>query len=330
MPLTGQIVGGGFGVPGRRWMVMALAAATAACTVFAGSAPTSQPATGTASSDRLCHPSPEMPRSLFWPKDSVALAQEADTFTSLEDGQPAGPGDWEMQLQGGWGTWSNTHRHDPALLEPGLKYTPHRYGQAGAQFLENMQLRMRMPFALGTGEVAQNGDLDFGWQQRWIKECSIWPTVSTLAEIRMPTRHHSSGVDGTFTGILAKAIGPGTAYANGWARTANGDDIDDVRHFQWGVRGGYKLPLADWAALLAVYSHSSSMVKGCGNSNMLELGASFRTEHRLAFGPGVFMGLDDNGETPNFGVGFRLIYLFNARDNPTAEQVTELRRERGE
>ena len=267
---------------------------------------------------------------LFWPKDEVALRQEMDTFSSLEDGQPAGPGDWEMQLQGGWGTWSHTGHHDPVLLEPGLKYTPHRYGPTGAHFLENMQLRMRMPFVLGTGDVAQNGDLYFGWQQRWIKECGWCPTVSTLAEMRMPTRDHSNGVDGTFTGILAKSVGPGTAYFNGWVRTANGEGIEDVRHFQWGLRGGYKLPINDWASLVAVYSHSSSVVEGDANLNVLELGACFRTEHRLAFGPGIFVGMDDNAETPNFGAGFRLIYLFNARDNPSPEQLTSLRQERRE
>ena len=267
---------------------------------------------------------------LFWPKDEVALRQEMDTFSSLEDGQPAGPGDWEMQLQSGWGTSSHTHRHDPALLEPGLKYTPHRYGSVGAPFLENMQLRMRMPFVLGTGEVPENGDLYFGWQQRWIKEHGACPTFSTLAEMRMPTRRRSSGVDGTFTVILAKSLGPGTGYLNGWVRTANGEDIDDLRHFQWGFRGGYKLPINDWASLLAVYSHSSSVAEGDANSNVLELGACFRTEQHLAFGPGIFVGMDDNAETPNFGAGFRLIYLFNARDNPSPEQLTKLRQERRE
>lgn len=298
--------------------------------VSAGAGPTSRPEADRGGASSIRDPRSEVPNDSFWPKDSLALAQEIDTFASLEDGQPAGPGDWEMQLQGGWGTWSDTGRHDPALLEPGLKYTPHRYGPTGAQFLENMQLRMRMPFVLGTGEVTQNGDLDFGWQQRWIKESGLWPTFSTLAEIRMPTRHHSSGVDGTFTGILAKSLGPGTAYANGWVRTANGDDIDDVRHLQWGLRGGYKLPINDWASLVAVYAHSSSTVEGHGNTNVLELGASFRTKHRLSFGPGVFVGLDDRAETPNFGVGFRLIYLFNARDNPTPDQLAGLRRERHE
>jgi hypothetical protein len=269
-------------------------------------------------------------QELFWPKDAVALRQEIDTFTSLEDGQPAGPGDWELQLQSGWGTWSDLHLHDPTLLEPAVKYTPHRYGPTGAAFLENMQLRMRMPFILGDGDVTRNGDLDFGWQQRWIKERGLVPTFSTLAEIRMPTRDGSSGADGTFTGILARSFGPGTAYANGWVRTANGNDIEDLRHFQWGLRGGYKLPLSDRAALLAVYSHSSSIQEGHANRNVLELGADFRTKHHLSFGPGIFFGLDDHAETPNFGAGFRFIYLFNARDNPTPEKYEALRRERGE
>jgi len=260
---------------------------------------------------------------LFWPKDTVALRQELDTFTSLEDGQPAGPGDWELQLQSGWGTWSDTGRHDPLLLEPAVKYTPHRYGPTGAHFLENTQLRLQMPFALGTGDVPGNGNLHFGWQQRWVAECGLMPTFSTLGEIRMPTRDGSGGVDGTFTGILARTLGPGTGYLNGWARSANATDIEKLRHLQWGFRTGYKLPLSDRTSLVAVYSHSSSTAEGSANRNVLELGASFRTRHHLSFGPGVFVGLDDNAETPHFGAGFRFIYLFNARNPPTEEQLLE-------
>ena len=45
------------------------------------------------------------------------------------------------------------------------------------------------------------------------------PTIATLAEIRVPTGYHSAGVDGSLTGIVAKDLGPGTMYLNGFATT---------------------------------------------------------------------------------------------------------------
>lgn len=250
----------------------------------------------------------------FWPKDAVALRQEVDTFGSLEDGQPAGPGDWEMQLESGWQTLSR--RTDPMLLRPALKYTPHRYGDFGAAFLENMQLRLIMPFELGNGRVEPNGDLQFGWQQRWVAEHDGIPSVSTLGEIRMPTGPNSNGADGTLTAIVAKNVGPGTVLLNAWARTAAGDNLPDLQPFQWGFRAGYKWQITERFATVATYVHQNAPERGEHNINLLELGAQWRTKHHLSFGPGVWVGLDGGRYTSNFGAGLRFIYLFNARDPP--------------
>jgi len=283
------------------------------------------------------HPASES----YWKKDPVALRQEIDSFTSLQDGQPAAPGDWELQLDGGWNTRS--HRHDHTLIEPVVKYTPHRYTSSGYEFFEAMQLSLRMPLDVGRGEVVGNGDMTFGWQERWLVEHDGLPTVATLAEIRMPTGRKSNGADGTLTGILDKDFGPGTMYLNGWVRTANGESenggegrtakycVDfyssgasqslcengcDRRHFQWGVRLGYKWRVCGRTSLIVDYVHQSSEKTGRDNVNLLELAAEFRTQHRVAFGPGVFVGLDRNAETPRLGAGFRILYLFNARTPP--------------
>jgi hypothetical protein len=254
------------------------------------------------------------PTKRYWKKDDVALRQEIDTFSSLEDGQPAAPGDWEMELGSGWDT--RRGRPDPALLEPTLKYTPHRYTDHGYEFFENAQLSLKMPLEAGNGEVAGNGDLTFGWQERWCKESGLLPTLATLAQVRIPDGDESSGADGKLTGIADKDLGPGTTYLNGWVKTANGDNVDDPRHFQWGFRTGYKWRVAEGFALVGDYVHQTSQETGHGNVNLLEFSAEFRTEHHLAFGPGLFVGLDHAGETPYIGAGFRFVYLFNARNPP--------------
>lgn len=253
-------------------------------------------------------------RHKYWEKDDVARRQEVDTFSTLEDGQPAGPGDWELQLDSGWATGSK--QSDAGLLTPAVKYTPHRYGEAPAPFFEHMQLRLTMPFELGNGQIDRNADLNFGVQERWIAEHDGIPSISTLGEIRMPTGRNSGGVDGTFTAIAAKDLGPGTVIVNGWVRSANGDDIEDVRHFQWGLRLGYKWRITDRFAIVTDLVHQSSQQTGHGNNTRLELGAQWHTAHHLSFGPGWFASLDGHDNTPSFGAGLRFIYLFNARDPP--------------
>jgi hypothetical protein len=264
----------------------------------------------------------------YWKKDPIALRQEIDAFTSLQDGQPAAPGDWEMQLDSGWMTRS--HHSDPVLIEPVLKYTPHRYTNSGYEFFEAMQLSLQMPLDTFRGDVEGNGDMLFGWQERWVAEHDGIPTISTLAEVRMPNGHNSSGADGTFTGIVAKDFGPGTMYLNGWVATINGDSSvplargnvlefshdEDSRHFQWGFRTGYKWRVAEKTSLIADYVHQAARQTGHANSSLLELAAEFRTKHHLAFGPGLMVGLDGNEETPRLAAGFRIVYLFNARNPP--------------
>jgi hypothetical protein len=257
---------------------------------------------------------PDKREKRHWMKDEVALRQEIDTFTSLEDGQPAAPGDWELELDSRWDTRSG--RPDPALIMPTLKYTPHRYTEHGYEFFENSQLSLRMPLETGNGDVDGNGDLTFGWQERLCSESGLLPTLATLAQVRMPTGHDSNGADGTLTGIVDKDFGPGTMYLNAWARTANGDNVDDLRRFQWGFRAGYKWRVARGFALVGDYVHQTSLQTGHANVNLLEFSAEFRTRRHLSFGPGLFVGLDHAGETPYLGAGFRFIYLFNARTPP--------------
>ncbi|MBI5764816.1 MAG: hypothetical protein HZA51_14970 [Planctomycetes bacterium] len=136
------------------------------------------------------------------------------------------------------------------------------------------------------------------------------PTLATYAEVRLPTGYESSGLDGTLTGIVAKDIGPGTMYLNGFVTTANGNNVEDVRHFQWGFRTGYKWRLRDDFALIGDYFHQSSEEDSHANVNALELSSEWHVAEHLTIGPGILIGLDDNEETPNFGAGIRIMYSF--------------------
>lgn len=237
--------------------------------------------------------------------DSLTERQSVDAFNSLEDGQPGAPGDLELEVNAGWQTSSRQHTHDPFALLTELQYTPD-----GSEFLRNMQLLLGVPVEMGLGGVDGNADVNLGWQQRWVKEQGSMPTLSTLAEMRLPTGYHSSGVDGKLTGIIAKDVGPGTAYLNGFVKTANGNNIEDVRHFQWGGRVGYKWRINDSLALIGDYLNQSSEENGHGNLNVLELSGQYRFNEHLTVGPGIQIGLDNHDETPNFGAGVRFQITF--------------------
>lgn len=236
-------------------------------------------------------------------EDPVTERQSVDAFNSIEDGQPGAPGEVELQFDLGWETTS--HTHDPFTLHSEIKYTPD-----GSDFLRNMKLELSAPVDLGLGGVDGNADLIFGWKQRWVEEHDWIPTLSTLAEVRIPSGYHSSGVDGTLTGIVAKDAGLGTIFLNTWIETVNGNNIEDARHFQWGVRAGYKWRITDDLALIGDYIHQCSEEEGNGNLNALELSGMYTVNEHIRFGPGILIGLDDNGETPNFGAGVRLQFSF--------------------
>lgn len=235
--------------------------------------------------------------------DTLRERQSIDAFTSLEDGQPGAPGEFELQFDFGWKTTSE--ESDPALFEPELKYTPN-----GNEFLRNAKFTLAAPMELGNGGFDGNADVEFGWQQRWVSEDGWLPTLATLAEVRIPSGYQSAGVDGTLTGIVAKDLGPGTLYFNAFAKTANGDNVEDLRHFQWGFRTGYKWRINPDVALIADYVHQASEQEGHSNINLLEVSGEWHIDEHLTIGPGISIGLDDNEETPNFGAGFRLTWSF--------------------
>ncbi len=251
-------------------------------------------------------------------EDPVTRRQSVDAYTTLEDGQPGAPGEIQLQVDAGWETRSN--EHDEFQLRPEIQWTPEN-----GEFWRNLQFTLAVPMDLGNGAVDGNADLNFGWQQRWVKEEGLMPTMSTLAEIRIPSGYHSAGVDGRLTGIVAKDVGPGTLYLNVWMETVNGNNFDigqettflgftqegeGIRHFRWGSRLGYKWRINDTFSLIADVRNESSEQKGVGDIDAFELSGEWHVNERITIGPGIIVGLDGHDETPDFGAGIRFLYAF--------------------
>lgn len=236
-------------------------------------------------------------------EDAVAQRQSVDYWNPIEDGQPGAPGNWEVKFDAGWKTFSG--QHDPFALTSQVQYTPE-----GGHFLHNMKLGVAVPVTMGLGGVEGNGDAEFEWKQRWVAEHDGIPTMATVVDVRVPTGYHSSGVDGMLTGVVAKDLGPGTWIFNGFVETANGDNVEDLRHFQWGFRTGYKWRITDDFALIGDYIHRSSEEEGHANINSLQLSGEYHPNEHITIGPGITIGLDDHDETPNFGAGVRVQFTF--------------------
>lgn len=236
-------------------------------------------------------------------EDDVTVRQSVDSYSTLEDGQPGAPGRIQVQLDQGWETRSG--ESDAILFTPQLQYTPD-----WNDFSRLTQFTLSFPMEYGNGEIDGNADAELGWQQRWISEDGWVPTMATLLELRFPTGYRSSGIDGKLTGIVAKDLGPGTLYFNAFAKTVNGNNIDNARDFQWGLRAGYQWVINEEFAITTDYVHQSSEEEGHADSNVLEVSGEWHIGDNLVFGPGISFGLDDNEETPDFGAGFRLTWAF--------------------
>jgi hypothetical protein len=236
-------------------------------------------------------------------EDEVAERQSVDSWCTLEDGQPGTPGGFELEMFAGWTKFR--HESEEISLEPEIEYT-----LDGSEFLRNTQLQLATPLELGEGDAPGTGDIVFGWQQRWVAENGSMPTLATLAQIRAPSGVDSSGVDGTLTGIIAKDFGPGTAIFNAWIKTANGHNIDELRHFQWGFRAGYKWRINDQWSVIGDYVHQTSEETGHSNTNALELSTEYKVNEHFSIGPGLIVGLDNHEETPEIGAGIKLLYSF--------------------
>ena len=238
--------------------------------------------------------------------DEVAERQSVDAFISIEDGQPGGPGSWELAIDLGWqdvrGEGSEEDIFEAAYE---LKYTG-----AGSDFRKNTKLSLVQAAELGNGKVDGNGDVELNWQQRWRAESNGMPTLGTLLSLRLPAGRGSTGTDITLTGILDKDAGPGTVYFS-----ASGTfpiDVEDyaVRDFIWGARFGYKWRVADRLAVYGNYVFEISEERGKKESNILEFATQYEVNEHLILGPGILVGLDNHDGTPDFGAGIKFTIGF--------------------
>ena len=132
------------------------------------------------------------------------------------------------------------------------------------------------------------------------------PSVALSGTMRVPTGCGSSGVDAELRLILTTEHACGIrSHLNGFVETVNGDNDVNRRDFQWGVVLGADGPLcADGAVRwVADYMFRSSYQDDVDEMNILELGWEWKMADAHKLGMSMHAGLDDNDDTPNFGMG---------------------------
>lgn len=252
-------------------------------------------------------------------EDVMEDIQSFNTYISLDDGQPGQRGELQFNFFNGWETGDD--ESDPWNMRMEIEYSPN----GGNWLLDNAKFGIGVPFELTNGAVDGNGDVSLVWKQRLLEEERDGaPVTFTIQnELRLPTGYDSSGVDWTVQGVIAKEFGPGTAVFNAFAKSANGhnnlesaswwdqvngESDDELEHFQWGFRLGYKWRLTESFALVTDYINQNNELRGERNQNIGELAAEWRVNEHLTIGPGIMFGLDGQDSTPDFGAGLLIHY----------------------
>lgn len=227
-------------------------------------------------------------------------------FTIREAYSNVRQGEWEFGFIFLYAT--RDHTDDSFRLIQSLKYG----------VTDDFHIELLVAEPLGTGGRGV-GELELTLFNTFWRETEWLPAFGGQASLRIPTGYQSSGVDGTFTGILTKTLfDPLRFHVQGFVQTANGEPGEfsgDRRHFQWGVGPGFDLKLWEGALGILNYINRSSETYGERNQNILQLGLvqklpdiSESVTHGLNLASDI--GLDGASEAPNFGLRLQYVIGF--------------------
>lgn len=253
---------------------------------------------------------------------------------NFEDATPIETGKVDLRFGFNWVTESapgnNGDSDDDFVFTPTLVW--------GAS--DNIEVSLSVPVWLGDGGDMGafedgNADTNLGVLWRFQEQGSGgWsPAMALSGTFRIPTGDGSEKVDAELRLIITNDYGNGLrSHINVFGKSVNGDNQSrtahvsgrssrssgrlgsgfggfgnhnevEARDFQWGVVIGLDGTLCSDVRWVADYMHRSSEFDGRGNINLLELGWEWDMSQAQKLGMSFQIGLDDNGDTPNFGIG---------------------------
>lgn len=157
---------------------------------------------------------------------------------------------------------------------------------------------------LGDGGTTGNGDVRFGWHWQLLKEDDWKPSFALRNYIRVPTGYESSGVDYELRGLFSKSVADHVRiHVAPFLKSVNGDNIEDVRYFQWGAAIGSDWKISDKLDLVVDYVHETSQTEGLRNQHSLDAGFIYEIAKGHKIGVNGRVGLDGDGVNGDWGAG---------------------------
>lgn len=203
-------------------------------------------------------------------------------------------GEWEFEVGSAWRT-DDSGSDDDISAFANLKY-----GITDRFYIEVSAL----PINLGDGGDQGAGDTGLLLFYQCMDETDWLPAFGSWISGRFPSGDGSSGVDGTLGGAFTKTLVPRLrGHLQGTITTANGargGEDYDRRDFQWGAGVGIDYEIDEKTYAILNYTNTVSDEVGNGNLNVLEVGVTHNICPGQRLRASVDVGLDDNGETPNF------------------------------
>ncbi|KPK90492.1 hypothetical protein AMJ80_08330 [bacterium SM23_31] len=218
---------------------------------------------------------------------------EITAYSSITDGQPGTPGKLEF------GFISSIQSDNQCNFQSSLSFTPN-----GVPLVEKSLFTFTLPtIDVGEGIIDVEKSMNISWQQLWIYTNHNSTAISTLLSAQFPMNKSQSETDWIATFILTKKTNSGVLYLNAYFETQNGIP---KRQDEWGLIGGFKLPLNNsFAAIGDIYYQSTDIIT-------LEMSTEINIKDNFSIGPGFFMSFPVNDEknSIDIGAGFELSYEF--------------------
>jgi hypothetical protein len=156
-----------------------------------------------------------------------------------------------------------------------------------------------------------NYDSYFGALWRFKEQEGFWPAMALGSSLRIPTGEDSNGVDWELRLALTNEYDSGIrSHLNFFGITANGDNIEELRHFQYGAVAGLDGPLCSDGAVRWVvdYMYRISDHDGGGGLNIGEAGFQWQINECNKLGLSFQASLDHADDASDIGAALTYAY----------------------
>lgn len=187
---------------------------------------------------------------------------------------------------------------------------------------EGWELSATVPVQIGDGgeipgQTDGNADTYFGALWQFKAQEGYWPAMALASSLRTPTGDNSNGVDWELRLALTNEYDSGVrSHLNFFGITANHDNYENLRHWQYGAVAGLDGPLCADGAVRWVFDYMYRMGQheGGGGKNIAEAGWQWQIDDNNKLGMGIQVGLD-HAEDETANLGATLTYAYTLRTN---------------